>query len=309
MLRVLERLDCKARLFFCGGFSHPQNRSIINKYDLQRRMKPISEIKLNEGRPHYEILVDSSLTHDGRLGEFAGKLNVRICVDHHRASDLEETDDSFIWIEDVGSCATLMVELMRDIGYEFTDDDRALATVLTLGVYTDTKALAGASPRDLNAYAFTRQNANTVELDALIDYDLPSTFFKNMATALAGVKRSGSRLVTGVGFISQNEGDDLSTIADLLMRQEGVELVIVWGVVNDFVRVSARNTNMSLPLDDFLKRRFGPKSGAKLTPGGHGEGGAKIELPLGFWIGQSNREAILEMVALRMGEECFNGED
>lgn len=42
------------------------------------------------------------------------------------------------------------------------------------------------------------------------------------------------------------------------------------------MRISARSTDLSTPLDEFLGERFGSDSGAKVAPDGRDEGGALL---------------------------------
>jgi len=74
--------------------------------------------------------------------------------------------------------------------------------------------------------------------------------------------------------------------------------------MDNHVRVSARSSNLSDPLDESLKESFGDNSGAKLTPDGIGEGGAYVELEgldLGFWGG----EGIIELIIRKKLEELI----
>ena len=86
-------------------------------------------------------------------------------------------------------------------------------------------------------------------------------------------------------------------------------MAVVWGIVRSsdnrrsVVRISARNKNLSVPLDDFIKTRFG-SGGAKLSPAGLGEGGATLDL--GVWLGKDNLDAVRTMVGKRINEIIFS---
>jgi len=82
-------------------------------------------------------------------------------------------------------------------------------------------------------------------------------------------------------------------------------MVVVWGIIGNAVRISARNIDLTTPLDRFLKECFGERSGAKLTPEGRGEGGALIELDLGFWLSESTKEEVRALVAKQISSLIF----
>lgn len=274
---ILDRKDCQIKIFFGGAVGHPQNRAIINKYDLSAKMSPISELKEMKNI----ILVDSSLDQDGRLKSL-GQIQPRMIIDHHRGGITDENEKSFYWIEDVGSSCTMMTELASKLKIDFKDIHyQHIPILLALGIYTDTKALVSASNRDRKAYRQITNFVDTQELKQMIQFPLPMSYFVHLKHALDHLERKDSRVVTGIGIILPEEGDDIAFIADHLFRMEGVTMAIAWGIIGDTVRISARSSDLGTPLGDFLKKRFGTSSGAKLNPDGLGEGGALISFDLG----------------------------
>lgn len=306
MIRIMEHLGKRAKIFYAGSIAHPQNRAIVNRCNLAPRMRKMKELTTEELGANFCIFVDSSSINDARLGELKGKINPVAVIDHHRDSDIAPNENSYLLIEDAGACSSLIVEMMQALAIDLTEDDKLLATIIAMGIYTDTKSLAATNKRDLEAYTYIVQFANSSSLMEFIDFPLPTTFYKNLHAVLENSCQQSGRLVTNIGYVTANEGDDLSTIADLLVRSESASLVVVWGIVGNVVRISARNTDISVPLDQFLKDRFGPTTGAKLTPDGRGEGGGIIELDLGFWIGATNKDDILKMVSERIKELVFS---
>lgn len=302
LVHIVQNLQpaLKTRVFSAGAVGHPQNRALINKYNLRKKVLPIEEFQ--DPAPHV-ALVDSSLATDSRLPQ---EVDPVIVIDHHRGTDLTEQPDRFFWIEDVGSTCTLIVELLREYQLDLHEPHSWLAVLLALGIYTDTKAMISASSRDHQAYAHVIPYTNIREVQQLIDYPLPATHFENLAHALNNCEQRENRLVAGVGRIQAEEGDDLSTIADYFLRKDGVSLAVVWGIVGDSVRVSARNLSLSTPLDEFLANRFGAASGAKLTPDGKGEGGALVRLDLGPWMSEGTGPEVEAMVGKRIKEWIFS---
>lgn len=304
--KILELLSVKANIYYSGNFGHPQNRSIANKFDLKSSMSalPIDKVERAAFLSKLEnvILVDSSLGNDDRLG---ASVDPKIVIDHHRGSDLEEDDGKFFWIEDVGSACTLVTELiigLSKVDPKFEDlikNNKKLAILITLGIHTDTGALVSAGQRDHEAYKYVTKNITPEDISQLIHYTFPPSHFRNMKRALKFVKEKDSRLIANLGTILEEERDDLSTIAEWFLRKDGISLVIVWGIVGDSVQISARCSNLSIQLDEFLKSRIG-SGGAKLNPAGISEGGALISLSK--WMGNTNQQEVISMVSKRIEE-------
>lgn len=268
-------------LSYCGSVGHPQNNTLFNKYGLFEKFVPARD--LNIGEDDIVMFVDSSSISDGRLPLELRGLDPVVVIDHHRGEDLPDVNDRFFWIEEVGAASTLVAELSQECGTQLSV---STINMMLLGIHTDTKDLTAASERDLSAYNMLKSQVDSSdELRSLINFSLPSSHFASLTHALNHKTRVANRVVANAGIIKPINGDVLSTIADDLLREEGVSLVIVWGFVGDCVRMSARSTDPSLSLNEFLKGRFDGNGGAKFAPDGRSEGGVLI--PLGIFAGSS----------------------
>ena len=293
ILRLLGVQNIK--ISYGGSIGHPQNRGIMYRFDLKKRLETFEQTKDKLQEDDVLILVDSSTINDVRLGPLRG-IQPKIVIDHHRGSDAIEDPDSFVWVEDAGAASTLIIELLKAL--EFTDFSEKdwIATLLALGIYTDTGSLISCASRDLSAYNWVTTKMDDSTFKQLVEYSISPKYLQSLQTALQSQKMHGSTLITSAGFLDAENGDDLSTIANMFIRVEGVTLVIVWGVIGGVVRLSARSTDLSTPLDGYLREHFGDRAGATLTPNGHSEGGAVVELGLGFWGQLCARLEILALV-------------
>lgn len=295
-------------IFYAGSIAHPQNRSILNKYNLLSSMQEIGTMK--DDKTYGVILVDSSQLKDGRAPALA-RAEVLMVVDHHRGSDIDD-EGRFVWIEEVGACSTMMAEILFGL-FDSKDEEvesaisvpAQIKTLLALGIYTDTKGLVSGGKRDREAYAWLTQELEPSEVAQFIEYPLPESHFNHLKEALSQMSRKNDKIVASCGVMAEGDGDDLSTIADYLIRMTGVTLVVVWAIIGTKVRVSARNRDLTTPLDQFLKERLGAKSGAKLAPDGRGEGGAVLDLDLGPWYCDETRSHVLAMVKAKFEAMIF----
>jgi len=308
-LIVKELADMESSVYYFGNIGHPQNRCLVNKYDLKRKIIPFENGDIESGDI---ALVDSYDIKDGRITVQTDLSAPKIIIDHHRgeASNSQKEKVEFSWIEDIGAASTMVVELLKELDniedYFSNETGQMLATILALGIYTDTNKLISGSQRDREAYGYVTQFVSGTEMSQLIDYPLSETYFDNLKTALNNYLRKGSRVIARVGTISNITGDDLSTIADQFLRIQGVTMVVIWGIIGQKVRISARSRDLSTHLDEFLEKKFGKSSGAKLTPDGRGEGGASIDLNLGFWYSEEVKEEIEILVTKRLREVMFS---
>ena len=125
--------------------------------------------------------------------------------------------------------------------------------------------------------------------------------------ALRSIKEEGSKLVASLGVMEEDNFADLATIADQFIRKVGITFVIVWGITRDVVRISARSNDLSDPLDEVLREKFGDQAGAKLSPTGLGQGGAVIELGLDkFWITEQSEEDLEKIVDKKITSLILN---
>ena len=186
---------------------------------------------------------------------------------------------------------------------DFRDSEKWIAVLLALGIYEDSGDLGDIGHEDSEAHYKICKSVNSFQdLKRLIHYPRPRVQYKNMAHALNTMEENGSRILSSVGVITSDRGDDISTIADELIEIEGVSLVVVYGILSDTkrVRLSARSTDMSQPIDDFLKQRFAGRVGGKITDTGSGIGGGLVELDLGFWYCEYTWEEIYALVQKRL---------
>jgi nanoRNase/pAp phosphatase (c-di-AMP/oligoRNAs hydrolase) len=205
-------------IFYCGAISHPLNKAAMARCMPNDSIRPIKSWRPDENR--HVVLVDSSRMADTRLGI---KLNEPpiLVVDHHLGTDVVEDDNNFVWIEDVGSTITLVVELMTALGIKLDSISRLVPLMFALGIRADTEHLLRGVERDQLAQLLVERSVDKGELRRLFNYPLPGSYFDNLEGALKGVAQQNARLVTNIGIVSSEEGDDVSVIADLLIRRQG----------------------------------------------------------------------------------------
>ncbi|KJU82187.1 TrkA-N domain-containing protein [Candidatus Magnetobacterium bavaricum] len=288
----------KVDIYYCGNFGHPQNRVIYTLYDLSSTLFPIKEMPKDLQTC---ALVDSSQINDARL--HGRIINPIVVFDHHELDARikeDEAEQRFLWIDRVGAATTLLIEMVFLLDISFPKNSQE-ATLAVLGVFSDTKMLLNATDRDIVAYSKMLEYADKDSFRHFFNYPLPQRYFEYFKEAVNGWKIKEAVLVTSIGFIASKDADQLAIIADNLIRMTEIQLAITWAIVdNAFVRISARCTDMSLPLHDFLRERFGQNCGSKTSALGIAEGGGLIKLPIDFWTGDEVKDELFALVKRKM---------
>lgn len=323
MQEVLSQLGHTSHIYYQGRVGHPQNEALCQKLGLMSRMRSLSKgdgavlDAMAVGMSNI-VLVDSSKKKDSRL---PFEIDPVIVVDHHEKSDIMDSEDIFLWLdESSGSASTMVAELLSEItpeNWEFKSD---LALMLALGIYTDCKSNTRSSERDDQAYAWVKRYTDPSALSDLVNYKRKFSFLKHLARAVSYVEKHDTyrkgRILGGLGRIPEKSGDDLAMVADELLRTVGAPLAVTWAVVETKgvdgkpalkIRVCARSEDYTTPLGETLSERFGDDSGAKSLADGSAEGGALFEFPgVGPWVSDSEME---ELVHKRIMEWFFDREE
>lgn len=310
MRYILETLTGKSvTIYYAGKVGNDQSHAIFLRYELSQYVKPLAE--LGDRDKYHLALVDSSQIHDSRVGEMA--ITPVIVVDHHSDATVVKADDNFILIQPVGAAATLVVELIQALSLVQKLPD-SVGTMLALGIHSDTKALAKAGLRDLQAYfwLYSQSKVAQASLEQLLQYTLPDVHFIHVQMALERRVEKNGYLITNIGYISEDSGDDVAIIADALIRKRGETLVVVFAIVEKtdkpYVRLSVRSKGASTPIHTVLERLAQGRSGYKFVGTGEGEGGAGLELNSVPWYIPETKAEVLALVAKYLQVQLFGSE-
>jgi nanoRNase/pAp phosphatase (c-di-AMP/oligoRNAs hydrolase) len=269
---VAKKFGIQSEIFYRGEISHPQNKTMVNILDLH--LKPLDD----EGQDQYTLKISVDSTEKNCPCK-----EVDVVIDHHRST----SDAKISCIEPLGSSCTLICELIQKIEVEFEDElDQDVATALFMGIRVDTSELISetTTDRDFEAFKFLANHVNRKKLASIIDYPIPSYFFElerelnredNDGNCI-NQKVDGSCFVGCVGIISQAKRDFIPMLADKVVRMEGIQTSVVFGVVGDKVVASIRSHNSSLDVNAFSQSIFGKEFGG----GKLGSAGASVPLGL-----------------------------
>jgi nanoRNase/pAp phosphatase (c-di-AMP/oligoRNAs hydrolase) len=291
LVEVARSMGVEAVPCYAGDISHQENRALVNLLDIDLHRLDGGDLDGFGG----VVLVDHS--RPGVNDSLDPDTRVDAVVDHHPPR--EPVSAPFVDIRpEVGATSTLLVDYLEGYGIE---PSAATATALLFGIWVDTREFTReASERDFEAAAFLLPHVDGSVLERV---ESPS-FRPDVLDALARAVRTrdvrGSALAAGVGRVG--EKDALAQAADFLLGMEGVDVVIVYGMVDGTVHVSGRARGGAVDLGETFRDAFGQVGSA----GGHADmAGAQISL--GVWAdvdeGADDLRAVVdEVVADRFFE-------
>ena len=267
---MLEAAGAASQLYFAGGFGHPQNRILYNRFELMKHMKPAAEMP-DAGNV---ALADSSRLDDSRFEKPIARERFGVIIDHH----LEQpavNGDCFSYIRSCGAAATLGWLLLKEMKIEIP---RHVAELTAVGIFSDTDRLTSpaTTPEDRQAFVEAMEMASQELIDECFNYTLPERYLEIERSMLETIDViEHVRVAYAPELLREDEGDYLSIVADRLRRVDGAHTIVVWGVCGDWVRASVRSRSKELDLTSFIEGIFGKKNGGAK----HGSGGARYRLP------------------------------
>ncbi len=260
---------------------HHETRAFVNLLDI-----PLVHI-INGVMNNYSIIALVDCNTPGKNNSLPPDTKINIVVDHHPLPENVELDADLVDIRpDVGAASTMMTRYVQELDFELSSN---LATALLYGIRTDTGEFKrNTSSADLTAAAFLY---GSVDKDLLAQIETPSMSSEAMdvlGVAIRNKKIEGSYLISNAGFI--HDRDTLPQAADYLLKLEGISTVLVFGITEDRIVVSARSKDIRINIGDIIQKAFGEIGSA----GGH-QKTAAAQIPLGMYSGVKDKAILMKL--------------
>ncbi|RLF77408.1 phosphoesterase, partial [Thermococci archaeon] len=285
---IAQTAGFNVKVVYGGEITHHENRAFVNLLglDLLKVSRGSYEIK----RHPFIAIVDCQPNGNVSILEEEDFNRIQILIDHHQI--LESLKDrisngAFIDIRpEANSSSAIMVEYLRALNISV---DSMLGTALFYGIYTDTKKFSRLSRMELEAVEFLANRINYELLEKIENPDISTEAAEILAKAVLNRRAYKNVLISNVGFITNR--DAVPQAADFLLRLEGVSTVLVFGIVDDRIEISARTRDVRVNIGQALKEAFGDIGSA----GGHAQmGGARISL--GIFKLAKDKNSLLRLV-------------
>jgi nanoRNase/pAp phosphatase (c-di-AMP/oligoRNAs hydrolase) len=245
----------------------------------------------------YLSLVDTNIAEN--LIKVPAHVKILSIVDHHRPSQVIEAPFVDIRV-DVGSTCAIYAEYFER-GVAPLDStqrgDTRVATAMMFGIQTDTDDFALASPSDFVAAAYLKRFADVTTLNRVGRRTISAEAMSAVGVALVNLEVVRDFAFAGVGRISAINRDAIPIAAEVILRREDIDTVLVYGIVENRIDGSLRTNAPSIDPAAFLESVFGRDPAGRPYGGGRADKGG-FQIPLGLFADAGDDEQLWDMVRM-----------
>lgn len=295
--------EIKADIIYFDEISHHENRALVKKLDIE-----LTQYNDSFDLSSYDYFAVNDAQSPDLPISLPSNCRLLVFVDHHKA--LGSVKGPHIDIrEDSGSTASIYAKYLMSSPLKFTgttQEENKIATALMHGIRTDTDNFVNAQPIDFQASQFLAKKVDRDLLALISRQSIPAKTMDLTQVALQHKDVKETFLFSGVGYVREEERDGIGQCADYLLNREGIETVVVYGIVgNHWVDGSLRTKSHTLDPDKWLKDIFGQDQEGAWYGGGRKDKGG-FQIPLGVFAKCSDRELLWIMVKKTIDELFYD---
>ncbi|OKY77972.1 MAG: nanoRNase/pAp phosphatase hydrolyzes c-di-AMP and oligoRNAs NrnA [Candidatus Methanohalarchaeum thermophilum] len=245
--KICENLNTEASIVYSGEIGHQENRAFVNVLEIE--LFSFEEVGGVEGFEKIALLDHSIPGQNNPLPE---DFEPAIVIDHHEV-DKDKVKANFVDIRsDVGSTSTIMTKYLQELDISI---DTELATSLLFGIRTDTLNFK----RNVHTADFTASNYlyHLSDQELLTKIETPAMDAETLNILGEAIKKRriySSYLISNIG--KANEKDALPQAADYLLKLEGVSTVVVVGLINGMIHISARTEDVRVDIGEVIREAY-----------------------------------------------------
>ncbi|NRA64457.1 MAG: bifunctional oligoribonuclease/PAP phosphatase NrnA [Pseudobacteriovorax sp.] len=283
--------------------SHHENRALVKKLDLD-----IEEYSEQFDYTSYDYFAINDSQNTELPIKIPETCELLVFVDHHKK--LGSVKGHFVDIrETAGSTSAIYGEYLTDSRFGFSGDSMEgsrIATALMHGIRSDTDNFVNAMPIDYKASEFLSKFVDKDLLSLISRQSIPAKTMDLTQIALQRKDIRGTFMFSGVGYVREEDRDGIGQCADYLLNREGIDTVVVYGVVGgEFVDGSLRTKSHVLDPDKWIKDVFGQDQHGVFYGGGRKDKGG-FQIPLGVFGKCSDRELLWILIKKTIDELFYN---
>jgi nanoRNase/pAp phosphatase (c-di-AMP/oligoRNAs hydrolase) len=296
-LQLLARsFDVEATLLSFFEVSHQENRALVKRLEVDLRLY---DERFDLTPYSLYAFVDTQKPEAPIQDKLAGKTFLAF-VDHHKK--LGEVAAEFVDIrEDAGSTCGMFTEYLRQAYPEGLNPNDAahvrLATALMHGIRSDTAVFLEASRLDFEASSYLWGTVDQALLRRISAQSLSPAVMDMIQAALERKRVYDNFLFSDVGFVRGEYRDGIPQAADFLLSREGIDTVLVFGIVEGkTVDGSFRTCSDTVNPDAFLKKAFGiDENRGSHYGGGNIRDKGGFQIPIGFLAQHKDRDQLYRL--------------
>ena len=256
---ICKHCNVESKLYYGGDISHQNNKALIDLLNIDLISIKTEEAAMDVVRSSDKIaLIEASIP--SRNNVLPENVTPNLIFDHHPV-DINLVNGDYVDIQtNIGATATIMTKYIRQLNLE---PDISLATALLYGIRTDTKEFTrNTSPDDMKAATYLSPLVDRNIMSQLEHPPMGLETLDIIGRAINNKEIRGAYLTSFVEFISDR--DALPQAAEMMLHLDGVYTVLVFGINDDQIQLSARSRDSKVNLGQILQNAFG-----ELNSGGH----------------------------------------
>ncbi len=296
---MAESFGVGTKTIYFDEISHHENRALVKKLD----------IDLEQYTPDMDLTgFKYFAVNDSQNTELPIKLpddcELLVFVDHHKT--LGTIEGKFVDIrENAGSTSGIYAEYLADKRFNFLGDESIqskIATALMHGIRSDTDDYVNGTSIDFKGGAFLTKFVDKDLLSLISQQSIPAKTMDLTQIALQRKDIRGTYMFAGVGFVREEDRDGIGQCADYLLHREGIDSVIVYGIVGGkFIDGSLRTSSHTLDPDKWIKDVFGSDENGVFYGGGRKDKGG-FQIPLGVFSQCTDKELLWILIKKTIDE-------
>lgn len=253
LANTLAEVQCS--IAHSGTVGRGENRALV-KY-LGLNLRPLDQIDLTT----FELFALVDTQPGTGNNSLPGQIEPDIVIDHHPCRKTTRSCRFTDIRSHYGATATILYEYFKSAGIKI---ETPMATAMLYAIRSDTQDLGRDTSRaDIQALTELFQAANNRMLSEIQRGKVQRDYFQMLSDALKKARVYGNAIVTNLGSI--DNPDMIAEVADLLLRDDLTNWVMVYGFSREKLAISLRTEQEHLGADKLMHRIVARKG----TGGGH----------------------------------------
>lgn len=302
---IAQNFGIETQIVYFDPISHPENRALVKAVRVEL-IQYKNEMDLSEFSCY--AFVDTPYEEPPIALKLSEQAICFSLVDHHKKAGRAKA--RFVDIrENAGATSSIYAEYLEYGSHHLSNTnatDTELATALHHGIRTDTDNFFLAREIDWHAAAYLSRFADHDLLRQIAASSITANTMDILQQALASKEIKGNYIVAGVLYVREADRDGIGQAADYLVRREGIDTAIVFGIVEDrYIHGSLRTRSSTVDPDIFLKEVFGSdKETGKPYGGGRFDKGG-FQIPLNIFAECGDKQLLWELVNRTIKSKIF----
>ncbi len=267
--QICEELEIEAKTYFAGSFGHPETEIFMQNADFiigEINKDSIEDVLDSTNKIAFVDFAEASMS-----SIIPNEVEPDLIIDHHQTNRDVRAEEYTEIRNDIGSTSTLMTTHLLNLDIEISS---ILASALLVGIKVDTNDYTkNISSSDYKVISYLSAIADKDILDVLENTPIYSDTVSAMGRAISNREFKDSVMTAFSGDISHR--DDIAQIANFLLRERDILTVLVYGIKDDKIHMSARSKDLQLNVGKIMDDAYSDIGEAGGHP--HAAGG---EIPL-----------------------------